>query len=360
MPSPVVGSFVNGSARESSSVLAGWALPGKHVRRLLARFPVVRWYARWLIRLGRALAYRVRRRLGWLPVVRGSSRARLGIYVGYFDAAEIFGLHLDAFRNNTTGPFNYYVMKNCTTFEEARRFDAIVAEYDFPTVFSTWPAHEPFAHDESLQRMVDQTSDEIIVVCDVDAFPIVRGWDDFILRELQTKDAVGAIVHIPERSKIQTFLHPCFLAFRRSFLETNALSLRRRRGAEPCCRITEYLLERGRFHEGHVTPLLPTAHEVELWPGFRHDPVFGSENVRHGFGTTYGSLVLHLWFWRIVARRRPVRNAAGSILIEVEQMEKVLESIRSKFGSPERLSSSRGPGDASRAARAAHQPGGDA
>ena len=91
-------------------------------------------------------------------------------------------------------------MKNCTTVEEARRFDEIVSEFGFPRVFTPWPALEPFSHGESLQRMVDQTTDEIIVVCDVDAFPIARGWDDFIVRELATKDAVGAIVHIPERS----------------------------------------------------------------------------------------------------------------------------------------------------------------
>jgi hypothetical protein len=215
-----------------------------------------------------------------------------------------------------------------------------VSEYDFPTVFTTWPAHEPFSHDESLQRMVDQTTDEIIVVCDVDAFPVVRGWDDFILRELGTKDAVGVIVHIPDRGRPRTVLHPSFLAVRRSFLDAHQLDLRRRAGTEPCGRITEYLLEHGRFDEGHVTPLLPTAHEMELFPGFTHTPAFGSRNLRHGFGTTYGGLVLHLWFWRTVTRRRPIRSADGSILVDVEQMERVLESLRSKFGGSARAPSS--------------------
>jgi len=309
---------------------------GEHLRELARRFPAVRRHVRRLIRVGRAAEYRTRGHLGWLGKIRGSSRARLGVYVAYFDASEIYELHLRAFRENTAGAFNYYVMKNCTTAVEARRFDGIVSEYGFPRVFTPWPAHEPFPHDDSLQRMLDRTTDEIIVVCDVDAFPVVRGWDDFVLRELETKDAVGAIVHIPDPPRVRTVLHPCFLAFRRSFLDTHKLDVRRRGGVEPCSQITEHLLEQGRFHEGCVTPLLPTSHEMELFPGFTHDPAFGSSNLRHGFGTTYGDLVLHLWFWRTVARRRPVRRADGSVLVGVEQMETVLTSIRSKFGGAER------------------------
>jgi hypothetical protein len=192
--------------------------------------------------------------------------------------------------------------------------------------------------------MVDRTSDEIIVVCDVDAFPIAPGWDDFVVRELATKDAVGALVHIPERTGLRTILHPCFLAFRRSFLEAHKLDVLRRGDGDPCYRITEWLLENGRFHEGCVTPLLPTAHEMELFPGFTHPPVFGSRNLRHGLGTTYGDLVLHLWFWRIIARRRPVRRADGSVLVSVEQMEHVLESLRSKLGGTESAPAAPSPG----------------
>jgi hypothetical protein len=329
------------------------------VRKLARRVPVVKRLAKRTVRLARAAEYRIRNRLGWLRRVRGSSSARLGVYVAYFDAAEIYDLHLTAFRDNTAGAFNYYVMKNCTTFSEAHRFDAIVSAYGFPRVFTSWPAHVPFSHDESLQRMVDQTRDEIIVVCDVDAFPVVRGWDDFILRELETKDAVGAVVHIPERPRIKTLLHPCFLAFRRSFLDAHRLDLRGRVGADPCCRITEYLLENGRFHEGCVTPLVPTAHEMELFPGFTHEPVFGSRNLRHGFGTTYGGLVLHLWFWRVVTRRRPVTGADRSLLVTVEQTEQVLRSIRSRLGGTEAPPSSPAPREAARHARLARGQGDD-
>jgi len=287
--------------------------------------------ARKYVRSTRAATYSISRRVIPARPVDGSPRARLGVYVAYFDASEIFALHLSAFRDNTSGPFNYYVMANCTSTSEVRRFDEIATRFGFPTVFRPWPVREPFTHAESLQRLVDQTKDEIIVVCDVDAFPVMSGWDDFVLRELDTKDAVGAIVHIPDRGKFSTVLHPCFLAFRRSFLESHELDLRQLPGADPCARITEYLIDQARFHEGHVAPLLPTAHEVQLFPEFTHERVFGSKNLRHGFGTTYGDLVLHLWFWREVRRRRPVRSADGAVLVDVEQMEKVLASLRSKF-----------------------------
>jgi hypothetical protein len=288
-----------------------------------------KWRVRKSVRIARAAAYPISRR--FLRTVNGSPRARLGVYVAYFDASEIFPLHLSAFRDNTAGPFNYYVMANCTSTAEVRRFDEIATRFGFPRVFRPWPVHEPFTHAESLQRLVDQTSDEIIVVCDVDAFPVMPGWDDFVLRALDTKDAVGAIVHFPDRRKFSTVLHPCFLAFRRSFLDSHHLDLRQLPDADPCARITEYLIDTGRFHEGYVAPLLPTAHEVQLWPDCTHARVFGSTNLRHGFGTTYGDFVLHLWFWRDVRRRRPVRNADGAVLVDVDQMEKVLASLRSKF-----------------------------
>ena len=292
------------------------------------RFPAVKRHARRLVRIARAAEYGIERRLGLRRTIPGSPRARLGVYVAYFDAAEIYPLHLRALRENASGPFNYYVMRNCTTTAEARRFDAIVADYAFPTVFTPWPAREPFAHDESLRRMVDRTTDEIIVVCDVDTFPVGPGWDDVVLRELGTKDAVGAVVHIPDRAGPRTLLHPCFLAFRRSWLDAQKLDLRRHGDGDPCGRITEHLIAHGRFHEGCVTPLLPTAHEIALFPGFTHAPAFGSTNLRHGFGTTYGDLVLHLWYWRTVARRRPVVGPDGSVLVSVEQMERVLRSLR--------------------------------
>lgn len=294
-------------------------------RRLTWNVP---WRARKYIRSARAAAYPISRR--FVRPVDGSPRARLGVYVAYLDASEIFALHLSAFRDNTAGPFNYYVMANCTSTAEVHRFDEIATRFGFPTVFRPWPVDVSFTHADSLQRLVDQTTDEIIVVCDVDAFPIMPGWDDFVLRALETKDAVGAIVHFPDREKFSTVLHPCFLAVRRSFLASHRLDLRQLPGADPCARITEYLIDQARFHEGHVAPLLPTAHEVQLFPD-THARVFGSNNLRHGFGTTYGDLVLHLWFWREVRRRRPVRSKDGTVLVDVEQMEKVLASLRSKL-----------------------------
>jgi hypothetical protein len=251
--------------------------------------------------------------------------------VAFFDAAEIFDLHLAALRDNAAGPFNYYVMRNCTSRAEAVRFDSIVARHGFPTVFRPWPSYEPHSHGESLQRMFERTLDEVVVVCDVDAFPVARGWDDFVLGELRRKDAVGVVTHIPERSGLKTYLHPCFLAFRRSFVEAGALDLLPHGDGDPCCRISEHLIRSGRFDERRVTPLLPTAHELELFPDFRHAPAFGCENLRHGFGTTYGGLVMHLWFWRMVAQRTPVTGVDGSILVNPEQMDTVLRTLSSKF-----------------------------
>lgn len=326
------GSVISRTARAARDRLRGLS-PGLGLRPRAWR----------LVRRARARAYRIRRRLGRLPTIGGAARARLGVYVAYFDAAEIFPLHLSAFRRTSSGPFNYYVMRNCTTPPEARRFDAIVSESGFPTVFRPWPALLPFSHGESLQRMVDRTTDEIIVVADVDAFPIAHGWDDFVVRELETKDAVGAIVHIPDRTGLRTVLHPCFLAFRRSFLEAHDLDVLPRGDGDPCYRITEWLLANGRFHEGCVTPLVPTGHEVELFPGFAHAPAFGSRNLRHGLGTTYGNLVLHLWFWRFFARRRAVRGADGSILVGVDRMEQVLASLRAKLGEAARVPSDAPP-----------------
>ena len=135
---------------------------------------------------------------------------------------------------------------------------------------------------------------------------------------------------------MKTYLHPCFLGFRRSFLDTHGLDLRPHGDGDPCCRITEYLIESGGFDAEHVSPLLPTAHAVELFPKFQHAPVFGSRNLRHGFGTTYGGRIFHLWFWRMVARRLPIQAVDGSILVTVEQMDEVLRGLRSQFEAPVR------------------------
>src|SRR5215831_2691380 len=124
-------------------------------------------------------AYAARKRTGLLPRRAGGVQgARLGVYVAYFDSSRYYRTHLECFARNTTGPFNYYVMKNCTTEPEVAAFDAAVGEYRFPRVFGRWPRLEPLTHGESLQRMIDMTDDEVIVLCDVDAFPILAGWDD--------------------------------------------------------------------------------------------------------------------------------------------------------------------------------------
>src|SRR5262245_40100252 len=100
---------VPGIARAARTVAAG------PLRRLARRFPGLKRSARTLLQRTRARAYRIRRRLRSFPKLPGSAGARLGVYVAYFDAAEIYRIHLAAFQQTCTGPFNYYVMKNCTT-----------------------------------------------------------------------------------------------------------------------------------------------------------------------------------------------------------------------------------------------------
>lgn len=291
------------------------------------KFPII---AKILRRL-RGPLHRARAGAGLLPVVQGKQRARLGVYVAYFNASEIFDIHLAAFSRFTSGEFNYYVMRNCSSANEAGKFDAIAAGHRFPVVFKPWPELMPLSHWESLQRMINQTEDEIIVLCDVDAFPVQAGWDDHILRELKDKDAVGVIGHAPTRSQFKFFLHPCFLAFRRDLLKLNDLDLSVSEDNDPAWQITRWLMANGRFNPRHVAPLLPTAHEKELFAHRCHEPRFGSSNLNHGFGTTYGGFVFHLWFWSSVLRRTPVKDFEGRTIVTAEEMDEVLTRLQQNF-----------------------------
>ena len=276
-------------------------------------------------------------------MIAGSAHARLGVYVAYFDAAEIYRLHLAAFRQTCSGAFNYYVMKNCTTAREAHRFDAIVSESG--SRGSSRPGR-PSSPSRTTSRSSDggPTSDEIIVVATSTRSRSRPAGTTSSWRGWPTKDAVGVLRAHPRAHRAQDDPAPVLPRVPAIVPRGAQLDVLRRGDGDPGCRITEWLLENGRFHEGCVTPLLPTAHEMELFPGFTHPPVFGSRNLRHGLGTTYGDLVLHLWFWRIIARRRPVRRADGSVLVSVEQMEHVLESLRSKLGGTESAPSAPSPG----------------
>ena len=120
--------------------------------------------------------YKFRSKLNLIKKVNLDNEARIGIYVAYYDASWVFKEHLRSIRDLTEGLINYYVMGNCTSKEERAWFDTAVSDFEFPITFYPKPGLMPLTHGESLQRMVDRTNDEIIVLCDVDAFPLKYGW----------------------------------------------------------------------------------------------------------------------------------------------------------------------------------------
>ena len=81
-----------------------WTLAREPLRRLVRRFPWLKREARTLLQHTRAGAYRsangISARSRRSPA---SAHARVGVYVAYFDAAEIYGLHLSAFRRTRPG-----------------------------------------------------------------------------------------------------------------------------------------------------------------------------------------------------------------------------------------------------------------
>lgn len=288
-------------------------------------------WAKVLRRLGR-IAYWGRRTLFLLPKRRGSSKAKFGVYVAHFDSSRIYETHLECFQNKTVQPFNYYVMKNCTNESESDAFDKAVEKFGFPIVFEPWPRMDPLPHGRSLQRLIDMTTDDIIVLCDVDAFPIERGWDEFVLKELETKDVVAVVAHFPVRSELPVFLHPCFMAFKRRFVVENKLDMIPIEGRDPAFRVTEHLMKTGRLDEQYVTALFPTSHEVAIPHPGNDTTFFGRTGLLHGFGTTYSNMIFHYWFARHIRTLSPIYNDEGTLVVTSAQMENVIRKINSMYG----------------------------
>jgi hypothetical protein len=259
--------------------------------------------------------------------VNGNPRARIGVYVAYFNASWIFEDHLCCIRDLSVEPLNYYVMGNCTSSTERAWFDATLDNFGFPIPFYPYPRLLPLSHGESLQRMIEATTDEIIVLCDVDAFPIQYGWDDYIVQQLAYKDVVAVIVDMPTR-KMPVFLHPSFIAFRRNLLIDNRLDVLPTEGNDPAWRITEYLQSCGRLTPERVTPLFPTHRAIPIYPPGTNE-FFGRRDLIHGFGTTYGDLVFHFWFGRCIASREEPLDKIGNTILSMSEMDRVVSETLS-------------------------------
>ena len=275
-----------------------------------------------LARKGEQFLYDIRRRLGLFKKTKGNPHARIGVYVAYWDASWIFEDHLRCVRDLSAGPINYYVMANCRSSSERAWFDAALSRFSFPIPFHPWSQSPILTHGESLQRMIEATSDEIIVLCDVDAFPIKYGWDDWIVEELAHKDAVAVVVDMPGRD-MPVFLHPSFIAFKRRLLVDNDLDVLTGEGNDPAYKISRYLMSRGRMTQEHVTPLFPVRHAIPLFPQGT-GKLFGRGDLRHGFGTTYSDWVFHFWFGMFVARREAPKDQYGNELLSLGDMDRVL------------------------------------
>ena len=266
--------------------------------------------------------YDLRRRTGIFKTGNAGEKARMGIYVAYLDASWVFEDHLRSMRDLSAGPFNYYVMGNCTTRAERAWFDTTIKRFGFPRPFYPWPRTLPLSHGESLQRMIEATTDEIIVLCDVDAFPIRYGWDNYIVEELVHKDVVSVVVDIPDRA-MPVFLHPCFMAFRRKLLVDYGLNVLAGEGNDPAYRITQFLQNCARLTPVHVSALLPTHREIELFERGTNE-FFGRCDLIHGFGTTYADLVFHYWFGRCISRREEPLDKFGNVMLSMSEIDRVV------------------------------------
>jgi hypothetical protein len=170
-------------------------------------------------------------------------------------------------------------MKNFATTAEADAFDTIAQKFPSVKVFDGIAGKIPcpLRHGDSLQRMVSLTDNEIIVLCDIDLYVTKRGWDEFVINELKEKELVAVIAYFGGRTdhgRLPLVAHPSFMAFRRSFFESNGIDLYEGNGNDPGFKITERLMNCGRFNTLSVTPLMPTA--VEFPNGTFPVTVFGN------------------------------------------------------------------------------------
>lgn len=265
-------------------------------------------------------------------------RPAIGIYSASYDSSAYLATHLSCIARNTRGPFDYYLMKNFTTRAEGEAFDRIVRPFPFVKVFGgllgSLPC--PMRHGDSLQLMVDRTDNEIIVLCDIDAYLIADGWDRFVTEALESKTLVAVIACFRERNGVGQFPvvgHPSFMAFKRSLLEDNGLDLYEGEGNDPAYKITRYLADRGWFNAEHVVALLPES--VEVPNGTFEADVFGvgvAGTASHGFCTRYGDFLFHFWHSMNYAQRQPIMGHDGRMLVSYDDLRQRVDDYNRRFG----------------------------
>lgn len=248
---------------------------------------------------------------------------KLGIYTAYFNSSAYFCAHLKSLEMNTVGKYNYYIAKNFTIPDESSAFDEVVAKSRNVNVFGGLMGNQPcpLRHGDSLQRMVAQTDNEIIVICDVDTLFLKQGWDKFVVNELETKLVVGILAYFGNRNEdgqLGLVLHPSFMAFRRSLLEDNGLDLLDGEGNDPAYKITRYLVRQGLFNEENIAAITPSKVEFpNSW--FPPRSGFGVDGqASHGFCTHYNDFFLHFWHSMNFAEGRDIMADNGSILVKHE------------------------------------------
>ncbi|RPJ62323.1 MAG: glycosyltransferase [Acidobacteria bacterium] len=263
-------------------------------------------------------------RAHYRSLIRKAS-SRLGIYVASYNASKVLRTHLAQIARFTESPFDYYIADNSADPGERSRFQDIVREFDFATVVNSPSRH----HGDTLQFLVENTSNELIALFDVDAFPL-KPWDRWAVESLGRKLVVGVLSYVDCR-EIDYHLHPCFMVFTRRFLTGNQLHLRAGRlphtaGGrlpllDPAGAITCWLRQRGMFNHQHVEALIPTGIEVPFGPAFQWGP---HRNLRRGFGVTYNNMIFHFWYGRHLQTCQPIFDDRKSLAVSPEQIREVL------------------------------------
>ena len=260
--------------------------------------------------------------------------AKIGIFTAYYNSSAYFDTHLACIRRNTRSPYDYYVMKNYSVASEAQAFDITVEKHGFPRPFYgvSAPLCCPLPHGDSLHRMVSLTDNDIIGLCDVDAYLIKDGWDQWVLHQLEAKELVAVIVYFDGRL-MPLLAHPSFMAFRRSMLEQNSLDVRHGEGNDPAYKITRHLIRNSRFDARSVTPLVATS--VEFANGTYTQDVFGlptAGNPSHGFCTQYGDVLFHFWHSMNYAKAQDIIGHSGEVMVPHAVVRERVQFYNAKYG----------------------------